>query len=293
LRAEKKDRENLQSISRIYVPSQRLGNVPLPNVVKLEPGTGPVEINRYSRQRQVSLTANILEGQSLSTVIAILDDAVAGMNLPSTVRTGLLGRSRELARAAIAYVIAVVLALVFMYIVLAALFESFIHPLTIMSTLPLAVPFALLPLYVTGDNFSIIYSSLGVLMLFGVVKKNAILQVDHVDHLRFDRGLARYDAVIRGCADRLRPILMTTLSLVAGMIPLALGTGAGSGSRRSVAIIIIGGQMLCLLITLLVAPVVYTVLEDLVAVRQWKSLKRLRSRLGRRTKESVVSLFNP
>ncbi len=273
LRVNEADRADAAAIARLFVPSQRLGNVPLDNVVELRPGTGPTQIDRYNRQRQVTISANILKGQSLSSVITALNKEVESMRLPASVTTGLLGRSRELARASKAYLVALVLSLAFMYIVMAALFESFIDPLTVMSTLPLSVPFALVPLFVSGENFSIIYSSLGILMLFGVVKKNAILQVDHINNLRRDEGMPRFDAVIQGCADRLRPILMTTLSLVAGMLPLALGGGAGSGSRRSVAVIIIGGQMLCLLLTLLVAPVVYTALEDLV---EWSGWSRMR-----------------
>ncbi|MFQ5738292.1 MAG: efflux RND transporter permease subunit [Acidobacteriota bacterium] len=275
LRVDEANRTTAEGIARLYVPSLTLGNVPLANVVRLETGTGPSQIDRYNRQRQVTLTANILKGQSLSNVIQVLNQEVASLQLPSTVRTGLLGRSRELGRSARAYLIALILSLAFMYIVMAALFESFVDPITVMSTLPLSVPFALLPLWLLGENFSIIYSSLGILMLFGVVKKNAILQIDHVNALRRQEGKARRNAILEACADRLRPILMTTLSLVAGMLPLALGSGAGAGSRRSVAIIIIGGQMLCLLLTLLVAPVVYTLLEDFVRSKRWSRLRSL------------------
>ncbi len=296
LRVEEQDRSTSEGIQKLYVPSQKIGNVPLANVVTLEQGIGPSQINRYNRQRQVSLSANILPGQSLSNVIATMDSEIAAMNLPATIQTGLLGQSRELARAGIAYVVALMLSLAFMYIVLAALFESFVDPLTIMSTLPLSVPFALLPLFITGSNFSIIYSSLGILMLFGVVKKNAILQVDHINGLRREHAMPMHEAILKGCSDRLRPILMTTLSLVAGMLPLAFGAGAGAGSRRSVAIIIIGGQMLCLLLTLLVAPVVYSLLEDMVHSERWSRLRAqtaagLQS-IRRRAVESANSIFN-
>ena len=146
--------------------------------------------------------------------------------------------------------------------------------MTILISLPLSVPFAVISLLVFKENYQIIYSSVGILVLFGIVKKNSILQVDHIKNLR-RAGMARPEAIIKGCLDRLRPILMTTAALVAGMIPLALGGGAGSGSRRSVAIIVIGGQSLCLLLTLLVTPVAYSLFDDLAHAGLWNRLMGL------------------
>ncbi len=262
LRVDEQFRNSASALNRLYVPSATLGNVPIANVAYLEEASGPVQIERYQRQRQIMISANLAQGQSLSNVIAVTYKTIAEMNLPPDYRSGLVGRSKEFGRAAVNYAIALLLSIIFMYMILAAQFESFVDPITILLALPLSVPFALLSLLLARENYSIIYTSLGVLVLFGIVKKNSILQIDHIKSLRRE-GRPRLDAILKGCEDRLRPILMTTAALVAGMIPLAVGGGAGAATRRTVAIVVIGGQTMCLLLTLLVTPVAYSLFDDL------------------------------
>jgi HAE1 family hydrophobic/amphiphilic exporter-1 len=293
LRVKDEYRRSASTLDRLFVPSTALGNVPLSNVARLERDTGPTQISRYNRNRQVLIMANIAQGQSLSNVLAELDRTTAEMKMPPDYRTGLIGQSKEFGRATQAYAFAFLLSIVLMYMVLAAQFESFIDPVTILLSLPLSVPFALLSLLAAGENYSIIYSSVGIFVLFGIVKKNSILQIDHIKSLRAE-GAERLEAILRGCEDRLRPILMTTAALVAGMVPMALGGGAGSGSRRTVAIVVIGGQTLCLLLTLLVTPVAYSLFDDLAHWSLWGRISRyLASLKWRRAWASASGLLLP
>lgn len=269
LRVDKEFRTSPSALNRLFVPSSTLGNVPVSNVATLEESTGPTQIERYNRQRQIMISANLVNGQALSNVIPVVEQNVKALNLSPQYQSGLIGRSKEFGRAIGLFLFAFLLSFVFMYMVLAAQFESFVDPITILISLPLSIPFALLSLALAHENFSIIYTSLGILVLFGIVKKNSILQIDHIKSLRAE-GVPRLEAILRGCEDRLRPILMTTAALVAGMIPLALGGGAGSGSRRTVAIVVIGGQTMCLLLTLLVTPVAYSLFDDLAHVRLFR-----------------------
>ncbi|MCA1619635.1 MAG: efflux RND transporter permease subunit [Acidobacteria bacterium] len=268
LRLDERDRNNPRALGQLYVPSSRGGLVRLDNLVTVRRGTAPSRIDRLDRQRQVSLRASVAPGFALADRIEVLKREVAGMNLPAAYTTAVSGRARELERTFTEFLWAFLLSVIFMYIILASQFESTIHPVTILLSLPLAVPFALLSQYLTGDTLNL-YSALGILVLFGVVKKNAILQIDHMNNLR-EKGMERLEAVIQGCRDRLRPILMTTFALVAGMLPLALGTGPGAEERRSIAVVVIGGQSLSLLLTLLVTPVAYSLFDDIGHTAFWR-----------------------
>ncbi|HKG59372.1 MAG TPA: efflux RND transporter permease subunit [Pyrinomonadaceae bacterium] len=270
LRLTEADRRDADTISRLYVPSSRGGLVRLDNLVNITRDTSPSRIDRLDRERQVSVRASVAPGYALADRIEALRGTVREMNLPSAYTTTVSGRARELERTFTEFIWAFILSIIFMYMILASQFESTVHPLTILLSLPLSVPFALLSLWGTGDTLNL-YSALGILVLFGVVKKNAILQIDHMNSLR-EKGMERHEAIMQGNRDRLRPILMTTLALVAGMLPLALGSGPGAEERRSIAIVVIGGQTLSLLLTLIATPVVYSLLDDLKATARWRRL---------------------
>jgi hydrophobe/amphiphile efflux-1 (HAE1) family protein len=280
LRLSLGDRADIGTISRLYVPRTGSGLIRLDNLVKVENVKSASRIDRLDRQRQASLRAQIAPGFALADRLEALNQAVREMNLPIEYSTSISGRGRELERTFTEFLWAFLLSIIFMYMILASQYESTIHPLTILLSLPLSIPFALFSLWVTGNTLNL-YSALGILVLFGVVKKNAILQIDHMNRLR-EEGMERLTAIMRANRDRLRPILMTTLALVAGMLPLAVGTGPGAEERRAIAVVVIGGQTLCLLLTLLVTPVAYSMFEDWAKSIDVDRLRRARRLFAQR-----------
>ncbi|MBI3028322.1 MAG: efflux RND transporter permease subunit [Candidatus Rokubacteria bacterium] len=263
-------RKDASVISTLTAPGAGGQLVKLSNVTSLAPGMSPGQIERYAQERSVTIISNLYQ----KPLVAALQEgyaAVGEIQMPQEYGIVTLGRGKLWQEAMQNFLIAFVLSLAFIYIVLAAQFESFIHPVTIMVSLFLSIPFGLLTLLIVGKTLNI-YSIMGLFLLMGVVKKNAILQVDYTNVLR-ERGLERFEAQLQADRARLRPILMTTLAIIAGMLPVALGRGDGAASRASLATVVVGGQALCLLVTLLVTPVIYSMFDDLRGLRIFSRIR--------------------
>jgi hydrophobe/amphiphile efflux-1 (HAE1) family protein len=286
VRAEAQWRADRDALSAVDVPSARYGRVPLSSLGTFEDAEGPAVIDRLGRRRQITLSANAAPGYGDSAVMEAIERIVAREGLPEGGHLEPIGKTKEQGRAASGFAIVFVLAFVFMYLVLAAQFESWIDPLTILITLPLTVPFALVSLLLFGQSLNL-FSGLGLLVLFGVVKKNAILQIDQTNQQRA-RGLPMLEAILEANRERLRPILMTTLAFVAGMVPLMLSKGIGAEKNQATAGIVLGGQTLSLVLTLLAAPVIYSLLDDL---RRWaaRPLRGSATDRGERELEALLA----
>jgi multidrug efflux pump subunit AcrB len=260
LRADPEYRTDEDKLQLLTVPSRKLGLVPLADVVKIKSGTGPATINRFNRERQVTFLANAAPGQSEAAIGEAVIKAIKDEQLGRGFAIRPSGQSKLMAETGISFVLGLLASLLFMYLILAAQFESWLHPITILLSLPLTLPFAILSVILFNLALDI-YSFLGIFVLFGVVKKNAILQIDHTNQLR-ERGMPRLEAILQANKDRLRPILMTTFAFVAGMIPLVTSRGIGAGFNRATAGVVVGGQVMSLLLTLVAVPVAYSFFDD-------------------------------
>lgn len=280
LRLREEDRTDPVAFRGLLVARTRGAPVRLDSVAKsIDDVKSASRIDRLDRQRESRLRGGIARDAALADRIAALRQAATELGMPAEYSTAVSGRARELEATFVEFQVAFLLSILFMYMILAAQFESLWQPLVILLALPVAAPFALLSLVVTGETLNL-YSALGVLVLFGMVKKNAILQVDHSNQL-LAKGLPLEVAVRQGSRDRLRPILMTTLAFVAGMLPLAVGSGPGAEERKAISIVVIGGQMLSLLLSLVLTPVAY-------AYVQRRALRRRSERRGGERQDLVL-----
>ncbi|MDD4003769.1 MAG: efflux RND transporter permease subunit [Elusimicrobiaceae bacterium] len=263
IRAEAEMRNSIETISAMAIPTEDKKLVRLDSVATIKPAFGPTQIEHTARLRRVTVESN-LEGVPLNRAYDICRAEFALQNAPKEYVAMPRGKGKELQKMLASFVTAFAMAFIFIYLILAAQFESFIYPVSIMSVLPLTIPFAIITLFISREPLSM-FSILGIFMLVGIVKKNSILQIDYTNTLRA-KGYKRYDAMLSANKTRLRPILMTTLTIIAGMLPTALSKGAGAEVRGSMAWVIIGGQALSLFVTLLMAPVMYSVMDDF---QQW------------------------
>ena len=270
IRVGEEYRDSKEAVSALMVPASVNGQetiVRLDSVADIEEGLGPNQIDRYNRQRQLTVEAN-LNGLDTRTALGIIQQAYDSLGASNEYSGGTSGSAKEMGRMFQSFIMAFILAFLFKYMILAAQFENYSHPVAIIVSLPLTIPFAVFSLLITGQTLNI-FSLLGLFMLIGVVSKNAILQTDYTDQLRA-RGYGRTNAILQANRVRLRPILMTTLTLVVAMVPMLISNGEGAESRRSLAIVIVGGQALSLLITLLMTPVTYILMDEFGAWLNWK-----------------------
>lgn len=268
VRLKKSDRKNLNDITLLTVKSNKKINgqdflVPITDIANITQDAGPSKINRYARQKEIRVDANNYK-RFTGVVLADILSETAKLNLPPGYSIGVVGQGDMQSKAFFNILIALMLAIVFVYIVLAAQFDSFIHPFSIMIALPMSIIGAVIMLLIFKSSLSVM-SFIGIIMLMGLVTKNGILLVDYTNVLR-ERGLSRLDALIKAGPTRLRPILMTTFAMIFGMLPVALALGEGAEFRAPMGQAVIGGLITSTLLTLFIVPVVYSILDDIATV---------------------------
>ncbi|MEQ1911602.1 MAG: efflux RND transporter permease subunit, partial [Vicinamibacterales bacterium] len=283
IRVVEEQRRDIDTVGKLTVASTTGVPVRIDNIAHLNRGFGPTRITRTNRQFSISFSGDVAPGHALDEASNDVRALIADLRMPPGYTARMQGQTRNLDETTDNLIMAMALASIFVYMVLAAQFESFIQPIVIMVVLPLSVPFALFTIWASGKTLNL-WSALGILLLFGIVKKNSILQVDYTNVLRA-RGVPLREALEQACLTRLRPILMTTLAIIAGLMPTALGLGIGGAQRSAIAITIVGGQSLCLFLTLLLVPAAYLkfdALEQSLMNKKFKSwMRRLRPSFGR------------
>ena len=248
--------ENPEGLRDIYIHTANNTEVPLSAVAQYTTTTAPLTINHQGQFSAITLSFNLAPGKSLSDAVTAIDQAKTDIHLPETIRGSFAGTAQAYQDSVGNELILVVAALGAVYIVLGILYESFIHPITILSTLPSAVVGAALALLITGTELSLI-ATIGIILLIGIVKKNAIMMIDFALTAERVEGKNSRDAIFEACQLRFRPIMMTTLAAMFGAVPLAFDTGTGYELRRPLGITIIGGLLLSQMLTLYTTPVIY------------------------------------
>lgn len=272
VRASEDVRFDLEKVGRVYIPTMRAGSITLDQVARLENVNGPNQIKRANRTRQITIASNILKGRPLNEITQKVNAALAGIRFPSGVSYEFGGQVKTNRDMFASLTLALVLAIVFVYMVLASQFGSFLQPFVIMLALPLSIIGAVLGLLVANKLFDMM-AFIGVIMLMGLVTKNSILLVDFTNVLR-RRGMGLMEAIVEAGSTRLRPILMTTLAMILGMIPVAAGFGTSSSFRAPIGYTIIGGLISSTLLSLLIVPVIYAILETAVLKSKERKTRR-------------------
>jgi len=263
VRLKRKDRKEPEDVKNLYIGDKDGKPVYIKNIAKVITLPAPNKINRKDKQRLITITAVLQEGYPLGNVKSAIEARIAKeLTVPAGISITFGGEGKRMMESFQYMIEALLLAVILVYLVMCGLFESYLNPFIIMFALPQAIVGGLLALFITGKTLTI-FSMIGIIMLMGLVGKNAILLIDYTNTLRF-RGMERDEAIKEAGPTRLRPILMTTMAMIFGMLPVALGLGSGSEMRQPMSIALIGGLTLSTLLTLLVIPVLYAQFDDFV-----------------------------
>jgi multidrug efflux pump len=271
LEADPSSYRSVDTLSSLYVPSAAGGQVPLSAIAKVSVESRPLLINHLAQFPATAVSFNLAQGVSLGAAVTAIENVERNVALPESIRTTFQGAALAFRNNLTTELLLLLAAVLVMYIVLGVLYESFIHPVTILSTLPSAGIGALLALILAGDDLTII-ALIGIILLIGIVKKNAILMIDFAIDAQRTQGLSPREAIYQACLLRFRPILMTTVAAIFGALPLMFGTGTGSELRHPLGVSIVGGLLVSQVLTLFTTPVIYLAFDRVA--------KRMRGRAG-------------